>query len=90
MVPIVQAAVSRFEQASGQEANKEKTKLLPTRQVTPQELRIALSHWPRCLVVGMAKILGLPLGYNLTESDQGLEAEAKYFQRLRIFRTMPA
>jgi hypothetical protein len=85
----VQQIVMRFELASGQKTNQCKSKVLTTTQINDDTLRQVRGHWPDCLVVSQAKILGLFMGYGLTAEDYFNEVETRYISRLNKLRTIP-
>ena len=89
-VPRVQAVVEEFERASGQALNRNKSKFVPTREITTTEDQIIRCRWPNCQIVASAKLLGLSIGHSLTEQDHGLETEIRYSERMRILQAMPA
>ena len=85
----VQEAGEEFEQCSGQQFNRIKSKVLPTRRLLPGEADVAQQRWPGCPVVSRAKVLGLWYGHGCQANEIGQEIEAKYYARMGLLRALP-
>ena len=86
----VQLAGEEFELCSGQQFNRSKSKILPTRALSMQEVAEATQRWPGCPVVSRAKVLGLWYGYDYRPAEIGQEQEAKYYSRMNLLRAIPS
>ena len=86
----VQRAGDEFELCSGQQFNRCKSKVLPTKGLQDADIAAVRTHWPDCPVVSRAKVLGLWYGYDITAAEVGDEVETKYGERLRILSSLPA
>jgi hypothetical protein len=86
-VPRVQSIAEEFEETSGQRLNREQIENIAN---AGADNGGDTYNWSDCRVVASAKLLGLIIGFNLSEDDIGSEAEARYYERLRILEAIPA